>query len=64
MVDNYDFAVAMRKIGEKKGLDVVDEALLSVQRNNRQCLCDLSKSCPCQNISEDGCPCGLFVPKV
>ena len=63
MKSDYDFAVSLRKIAVMKNLALDEEALIAVHKNNRQCLCDLSKACPCAAIASDGCPCGLFVPR-
>jgi hypothetical protein len=61
MLSNYEFAKMLQRIAAKKTLTLDDESLLAVQANNRMCLCCPTKKCPCSSITDDGCPCGLFV---
>jgi len=60
-LSNYEFAKVLQRIATKRDLTIDDEVLLAVQQNNGQCVCCPTKKCPCSSITDDGCPCGLFV---
>jgi len=63
MLSNYEYAKMLQKIADKRELLIDDECLLAVQAQNRMCLCQPTKRCPCASITDAGCACGLFIPK-
>ena len=50
----------IKKTAKKMNLNIDPDVLKDVKESGGMCLCNPKKHCPCANITEKGCGCGLF----
>ena len=62
-LSNFEYAERLRAIAVKRNLRIDDEVLIAVQQNGRHCVCRPADKCPCNRITDLGCPCELYLPK-